>query len=188
MHSIYFLMVEANLAAPCTCCSNLPIVKQPILIFPFIPIDYNFKAPPNWEPVIMPMKVFQVSLGGLGVSMNGMGMNVQMNMPPPPQLNVNMNVPPPNVHMNVNMNVPPPALNMSMNSTTGNVSMHSSTGNVNMQMNAPAPNVNMQMRSNGGNMQMGGMGINSSHQYGATGHVGVGMQVQGGFGMNAKMF
>lgn len=181
LHSIYYLMVEANLAAACTCCSNLPIVKQPILIFPFIPIDYMFKAPPNWAPVIMPMKVFQVSLGGLGVSMGGMGMNVQMNMPsvPPPSVNVSYNVPPPNVGMNVNMN-----------STNGNVSMYSSTGSVNMQMNVPPPTVSMHMNvpSTGMNMQMSGPGINSSHHYGATGHVGVGMQVQGGFGVNAKMY
>ncbi len=76
-------MVDANLAAPCTCCSNLPIVKQPILIFPFIPVDYSFKAPLNWAPTLMPMKNFTVSLGGLGVSVGGLGMNMQMNVPPP---------------------------------------------------------------------------------------------------------
>jgi hypothetical protein len=80
--------VNAKLAAACTCCSNLPIVKQPILIFPFIPVDYHFKAPVNWAPTIMPMKVFTVSLGGLGVSVGGMGMSMQMNMPPPPSVNI----------------------------------------------------------------------------------------------------
>ena len=97
LHSIYHLVVEANLDAACTCCSNLPIVKQPILIFPFIPVDYTFKAPPNWAPKIMPMINLQVPLGGLGVSVGGMGMNMQMNMnlPPPPKVTVQANVPPP---------------------------------------------------------------------------------------------
>jgi len=28
LHSVYFLVVNANLAAPCTCCSNLPVVRS----------------------------------------------------------------------------------------------------------------------------------------------------------------
>jgi hypothetical protein len=50
LHSIYYLLVEASLAAFCTCCSNLPVVKQPILIYPHIPVDYNFKPQVSWHP------------------------------------------------------------------------------------------------------------------------------------------
>jgi hypothetical protein len=50
LHSVYFLQVEAVLAASCTCCSDLPVVNQPILIYPYIPVNYAFNAPQNWHP------------------------------------------------------------------------------------------------------------------------------------------
>ena len=98
LHSVYFLVVEASLAAPCTCCSDLPIVKQPILIYPFIPLNYIFNPPPNWQPQVMPAVNLQMgglkpnpmnmnlNMGGMGVGMNvnvnaggmGVGMNVGM--------------------------------------------------------------------------------------------------------------
>lgn len=121
LHSVYYLVVEANLAAPCTCCSDLPMVRQPILIYPFIPVNYNFNAPPNWSPKLMPAINLQVGLPSLGIKANPMNMNVNMNMNPNP-MNVNMNnsgmglnmtgpememqikMPPPTVHMHSNMN------------------------------------------------------------------------------------
>jgi len=97
---VYFLKVEASLSAFCTCCSDLPIVEQPVLIYPFIPVDYNFKSPPKWAPKIMPMTNFQVGIGNLGVSGGinmqiGGGMNVQMNVPAPPAVNMKINKPAP---------------------------------------------------------------------------------------------
>lgn len=41
--SVYVLRVEAVLNASCTCCSDLPVVYQPIVIYPFIEVNYFFK-------------------------------------------------------------------------------------------------------------------------------------------------
>lgn len=60
LSSVYFLKVEAVLAASCTCCSDLPVVHQPILIYPYIPVNYIFNAPSNWNPEKMPMTNLQV--------------------------------------------------------------------------------------------------------------------------------
>lgn len=54
LQSVYFLRVEAELDASCTCCSDLPIVNQPIVIYPYIPVNYNFQSPNNWDPQTMP--------------------------------------------------------------------------------------------------------------------------------------
>lgn len=53
--SVYFLRVEAVLNASCTCCSDLPVVSQPIIIYPYISVDYFFKQPSNWNPIQMDM-------------------------------------------------------------------------------------------------------------------------------------
>lgn len=50
LQSTYYLQVAAELSASCTCCSELPIVKQPILIYPWIPVNNVFQAPGNWHP------------------------------------------------------------------------------------------------------------------------------------------
>ena len=76
LHSVYFLVVEADLAAMCTCCSDLPVVKQPVLIYPFIPLNYNFNAPPNWHPKVMP----SINLQLPSLSVNPMNMNMGMNV------------------------------------------------------------------------------------------------------------
>lgn len=31
------------------------MVKQPIVIYPFIEVNYHFEAPNNWNPLTMPM-------------------------------------------------------------------------------------------------------------------------------------
>ena len=54
MQSVYFLRVEAELDASCTCCGDLPVVKQPIVIYPYIPVNYNFASPANWDPTTLP--------------------------------------------------------------------------------------------------------------------------------------
>lgn len=101
LHSVYFLVVEASLAAICTCCSELPIVRQPILIYPFIPLNYEFSPPPNWQPKVMPAMNFPMP----GLNPNPMNVNINMssnpmNMPPPPPANNPMNEPT-NMQMNV---------------------------------------------------------------------------------------
>lgn len=53
LKSTYYLQVEAVLSASCTCCSQLPVVRQPILIYPWIPVNNNFNAPNNWNPEVM---------------------------------------------------------------------------------------------------------------------------------------
>lgn len=55
LSSTYYLRVEAVLNASCTCCSDLPVVNQAIVIYPYIPVDYIFKQPPNWDPTTMPL-------------------------------------------------------------------------------------------------------------------------------------
>ena len=112
LHSVYFLVVEASLSAFCTCCSDLPIVRQPILIYPFIPLNYVFNAPPDWQPKMMPAVNLQMpglsanplnanpmngNMGGLSANpMNqdptGMNMNVEIGMGPQMGGGVQMNV------------------------------------------------------------------------------------------------
>jgi hypothetical protein len=53
LKSTYYLQVEAVLSASCTCCSQLPVVRQPVLIFPWIPVNNIFNAPSNWNPEVM---------------------------------------------------------------------------------------------------------------------------------------
>lgn len=53
--SIYYLRVEAVLNASCTCCSELPVVCQPIVIYPYININYMFNQPTNWNPMTYDM-------------------------------------------------------------------------------------------------------------------------------------
>lgn len=53
LKSTYFLQVEAVLSANCTCFSQLPVVRQPILIYPWIPVNNVFNAPSNWNPEMM---------------------------------------------------------------------------------------------------------------------------------------
>ena len=50
LKSTYYLKVEAVLSVACTCCSDLPIVKQPIHIYPWMPQVPVFQAPSNWAP------------------------------------------------------------------------------------------------------------------------------------------
>ena len=52
LKSTYYLQVEAVLSASCTCCSELPVVHQPILIYPWMPMN-PFNAPVNWNPEVM---------------------------------------------------------------------------------------------------------------------------------------
>lgn len=72
LQSVYYLKVEAVLAASCTCCSNLPIVKQPILIYPWLPINYNFNAPQGWKPEEMPMINLKMNIEGANGNLNAM--------------------------------------------------------------------------------------------------------------------
>ena len=62
LKSTYYLQVEAVLSASCTCCSQLPVVKQPILIYPWIPINNNFQAPENWHPEVMETMNFKMNI------------------------------------------------------------------------------------------------------------------------------
>ena len=62
LYSVYFLRVEAVLSASCTCCSELPVVNQEILIYPYIPVNYMFNAPTSWHPEEMPMINLQVAM------------------------------------------------------------------------------------------------------------------------------
>lgn len=70
--SVYYLRVQAELNASCTCCSNLPIVNQPIVIYPFIPVDYIFKQPSNWNPLTMPMVNLQQAITATNGNLNKM--------------------------------------------------------------------------------------------------------------------
>jgi hypothetical protein len=139
LHSVYLLVVEANLAAVCTCCSDLPVVRQPILIYPYIPIEYHFKAPPNWNPKIMPAINLQVGLSALGIKPQ-VNMNIGMH-----NSSANINIGVPKVNMNfgtssINMNMSPPIMNdpsnhMQINSP--NVNMNFGMPSVNMHVNGP---------------------------------------------------
>lgn len=53
--SEYYLRIESELDASCTCCSELPVVNQSVMIYPYIPVNYIFNSPPNWNPETMPM-------------------------------------------------------------------------------------------------------------------------------------
>ena len=86
LHSVYYLVVEAELAAMCTCCSDLPVVRQPVLIYPFIPLNYVFNAPPSWHPKMMP--AVNLQMPGLSVNPMNISMNVGMSGP---AMNVNIN-------------------------------------------------------------------------------------------------
>ena len=75
------------------------------MIYPFIPLNYNFNAPPNWAPKVMP----SINLQMPGLSVNPMNVNVNMNanpmnMGPPPPSNNPMNEPT-GMNMNVQMNM-----------------------------------------------------------------------------------
>ena len=72
LQSIYFFRVEAELDASCTCCSDLPIVNQPIVIYPYIPVNYFFQAPPNWAPEEMPMVNLQNAISASNGNLNQM--------------------------------------------------------------------------------------------------------------------
>lgn len=50
VRSVYYLKVEAELDASCTCCSELPIVEQSVVIYPYMNIVQNFEKPANWTP------------------------------------------------------------------------------------------------------------------------------------------
>lgn len=86
----------------CTCCSDLPIVRQPVLIYPFIPLNYVFSPPPNWQPKVMPAMNFPIP--GIAPNPMNVGMNVSMN-PNPMNVNVNMSSNPMNEPTGMNMNV-----------------------------------------------------------------------------------
>lgn len=162
LHSVYFLVVEAKLAASCTCCSDLPVVRQPVLIYPFIPVDYTFKAPPNWSPKIMPPINLQVGLASLGVPNINMNMNLpslSVSVPPPPRINMQVNAPSvgmhlgaPGVSMNVNgpsvgMHVGGPGMNMNVNNGMNmNVNNNYGSPSMNVKMNVPSPAVEMSLR------------------------------------------
>ena len=88
LHSVYFLVVDAKLAAACTCCSDLPIVRQPVLIYPPPAQNYLFSPPSQWSPKIMPAVNFQVGLPSLGVKVNPLNMNVNMG---PPSVQISSN-------------------------------------------------------------------------------------------------
>lgn len=61
LQSVYYLKVEGVLAASCTCCSELPEVKQPILIYPYMVVD-TFQKPANWQPEQMPTVNLNINL------------------------------------------------------------------------------------------------------------------------------
>lgn len=62
LRSTYYLQVEAVLSAACTCCSQLPVVRQPILIYPWIPNNNMFQAPSNWNPEVMDTVNIQMNM------------------------------------------------------------------------------------------------------------------------------
>lgn len=180
LHSVYFLVVEANLAAACTCCSDLPIVRQPILIYPYIPIDYNFKAPPNWNPKIMPAINFQVGLSALGIKPQ---VNMNMGMPSI-NANLNTNVSAPNINMNVgaqnvHMNMSPPKMNVNVNGHSGNMHLHGPS----LHLNAGMPAVSMHLNGpqiNGHSMHINGPHMNmhvQSPSIDTSNHMGLSVKV-----------
>jgi hypothetical protein len=72
LRSTYYLQVEAVLSASCTCCSDLPKVQQPILIYPWIPITNIFQAPNNWHPEEMQMVSLKMNLDLANNNINAM--------------------------------------------------------------------------------------------------------------------
>ncbi len=72
LRSTYYLQVEAVLSASCTCCSELPVVKQPILIYPWIPNNNIFQAPSNWHPEVMQMVSLKMNLDLANNNINAM--------------------------------------------------------------------------------------------------------------------
>lgn len=72
LKSTYYLKVEAVLSAACTCCSDLPVVKQPIHIYPWIPINNVFNAPSNWHPEVMDMVNFKMDVNVQNNNLNEM--------------------------------------------------------------------------------------------------------------------
>ena len=170
LHSVYFLRVEAQLAAPCTCCSDLPVVKQPTLIYPFIPVNYNFNPPPNWAPTIMPMANLQI------------GVNVKV--PGPPVVAMNVAVPAPAV----SVAVAPPAVNMQVGVT-----------GTSMEMGMVGPSATVGVGVGGVRVHGGAVGVHGGTVgVGVSGGVGVGVgggvsvsassggMMGGGVGMNAR--
>lgn len=73
LKSIYYLQVEAVLAASCTCCSDLPLVKQPILIYPWFPNQMLFQKPSLWNPEVMQMVNIQMGMNASNKNVNNMG-------------------------------------------------------------------------------------------------------------------
>lgn len=73
LKSIYYLKVEAVLAASCTCCSQLPVVKQPILIYPWFPNQAVFQQPSIWNPEVMQMVNIQMGASLNNNKVNAMG-------------------------------------------------------------------------------------------------------------------
>lgn len=72
LKSTYFLKVEAVLSASCTCCSDLPVVRQPILIYPWIPVNNLFQQPSNWQPEVMQMVNISVNVEASNNNLNNM--------------------------------------------------------------------------------------------------------------------
>ena len=50
------------MSAMCTCCSDLPVVRQPILVYPWIPVNNIFNAPSNWNPEVMDTVNIQMNM------------------------------------------------------------------------------------------------------------------------------
>lgn len=76
LKSTYYLQVEAVLSASCTCCSDLPVVRQPVLIYPWMPLNNVFNAPSNWNPEVMDTANLKMDLSGASnPNLNNMGSN-----------------------------------------------------------------------------------------------------------------
>jgi len=70
LKSTYYLKVEAVLSASCTCCSDLPVVKQPIHIYPWIPNIQTFVPPSSWRPEEMQMVNFKMEMNAQNPRLN----------------------------------------------------------------------------------------------------------------------
>jgi hypothetical protein len=75
LKSTYYLQVEAVLSASCTCCSDLPVVRQPVLIYPWIPVNNIFQAPSNWNPEVMETANLKMDMSGSNPNLNNMNSN-----------------------------------------------------------------------------------------------------------------
>lgn len=75
LQSTYYLKVEAVLSASCTCCSELPVVRQPVLIYPWIPLNNVFNAPSNWQPEVMETANLKMDMGASNPNLNNMPSN-----------------------------------------------------------------------------------------------------------------